>query len=90
MLERIVLGILRIIGHRLNIGRELLFPNTAGNQHKNQQHQDHAALSGGQKILLEIQRSRREKDHKEEKDPHAGLAQSLDALVILHRDASLR
>ena len=50
MLERIVLGILRIIGHRLDIGRELLFPNTAGNQRKNQQHQDHARTEGQQAV----------------------------------------
>ena len=90
MLERIVLGILRVIGHRFDIGGQLFFPDAAGDQRKDQQHQDHTALGGSQEILLEIQRRRREEDHEKQMDPHAGLAQPLDALVILHRGASLR
>ena len=68
MEKRIVFGVFRVIGHRLDKRGQLFFPYSAGDQGIDQENQDHTALRRRQQIFLEIQRAKGKQDHEKEID----------------------
>ena len=87
--ERVVLGVLRVIGHRLDIGGQLLFAAAAEDERVDDQQQDDPALGDSevehvQIVHLEKKRCRRKEHEKEQVQSRAGLGQSFERVVHIH------
>ena len=83
--QGVVLGVLRVVGHGLDIGHQLLCPFTPDKLGIDQQQQNDADFHRGNNIQFEKQVHRRESHQEEHIHSHARFGQSLQ--IFVHRSA---